>query len=122
MLFGENLCGSHDARLVAVIYGDECYHEGHESLSAAHVSLEQAVHLPARLHVAVYLADDAFLSFCEAEWQMVEIETVEVAAYGLEDEALIAQLAILDISQYVELDVEEFFKLQSQLSSSECFG
>lgn len=47
VLCGKDFCGSHQACLCAVAYGYEHGHQCHERLSAAHIALEQAVHLPA---------------------------------------------------------------------------
>ena len=45
VLFGQDLCGCHDTRLKAIVQGDEHGHKRHQSLTRAHVALQQAVHL-----------------------------------------------------------------------------
>ena len=65
VLFGENLRRCHDTRLITVVEGDEHRHQGHQCLSAAHIALQQTVHLSTRAHILADLPDDALLGFCE---------------------------------------------------------
>jgi hypothetical protein len=61
MLLGQYLGGSHYAGLISVVYGYEHSHKCHHRLTAAHIALQQTVHLAAAAHVVTYLADNAFL-------------------------------------------------------------
>ena len=58
VLGGQYLGGGHQAGLVAVVDGDEHAHEGDQGFAAAHVALQQPVHLAAAAHVGPYLLDD----------------------------------------------------------------
>ena len=45
VLLCQDLCGCHDAGLIAVVDRQEHGHEGHERLARPHVALQQTVHL-----------------------------------------------------------------------------
>ena len=65
MLFGENFRRCHYASLVSVVESYQHCHQCHESLSAAHVALQQPVHLPSAAQVAPYLPHHPFLGVGE---------------------------------------------------------
>ncbi len=71
VLRGEDLRWRHQARLCGVVEGDEHAQQRHECLSAPHVALQQAVHLPAGGHVGAYLFDHPFLGACQLERQLL---------------------------------------------------
>ena len=121
MLFGKNFGGRHHAHLVAVVDGDEGREEGHKRLARPHVALQQAVHLPATLHVAVNLAHHAFLGVGEGEGQVVVVEVVEMPAHAVEHISAVFAALVAGIAQDVELHVEQFLKLQPHLRMVE-FG
>ena len=112
MLFGENLCRSHDARLIAVAHGYEHGHECHERLARAHIALQQTVHLLARTHVVVYLMHHPLLRSGERERQMLIKERAQQVAGASEDVAPVATAAVAHVAHYVELDIEQFLKLE----------
>ena len=62
MLHRQHLGRGHDTGLVAVVHRDEGREHGHHRLAAAHVSLQEAVHLLSGHGIAAYLLDDPFLS------------------------------------------------------------
>ena len=70
----------------------------------------------------MYLLDYSFLCSCELEWQVMIEKVVEVAAHMIEDDALVFQLAIFGIAEYVELNVEEFFEFQSEFCTAQMVG
>ena len=113
MLLGKNLGRRHYARLKAVVYCQKHAHQGNERLSAAHITLNKAVHLLARLHIGMNLLDYAFLRSGEFEGQFFGIERIENLPYPIKDEALIFLLAVFHQAENVELYVEEFFELES---------
>ena len=115
VLLGENLRGSHDTSLEAVVYGDEHGHKRHKGLATAHVPLEQAVHLTARPHVVTNLVHHSLLSSRQLEMQIVMVKGVEDRAYLGEDIALVFITLLSGIAQDVELHIEEFLKLQTFL-------
>ena len=47
MLGGQDLSRCHEAGLVPVIEGNEHTHQGHQCFSAANISLQQTIQLPA---------------------------------------------------------------------------
>ena len=89
MLLCQNLRGSHDAGLIAVVNGDEHRHQGHQRLAASYIALQQAVHLSTATHIFAYFTDYALLGFCQREWQVVMEEGVEHFAYMAEHIAAI---------------------------------
>ena len=84
--------------------------------------MQEAVHLVARLHVGADFLDDTLLCSGEFEGQVVVEEVVEMFANGAEDDAFAAELAVLHVAQDVELHVEEFFELETELRKTEGFG
>ena len=122
MLLGENLCRSHDACLIVVVYGYQHRHQGHKRLSRAHVSLQQTVHLLARNHVFPYFADNPFLCFGQREGQVVVIERVEHRPHVLEHKAAVLAPLVGSIAQDVQLHVEEFLELESLAGVAHLLG
>ena len=67
MLRGEDFGRCHQACLHAIV---KCYkhaEKGYEGLSAAHISLQQPVHLLSGTHVGADFLDDALLRPCQFE-------------------------------------------------------
>ncbi len=62
MLLRQDFCRRHYTCLKTVSYGYESRKDGHHRLSAADISLKEAVHLVAALHVVPDLCDHPFLS------------------------------------------------------------
>ena len=62
MLYCKYFRRSHHTGLVSVVHRDEGREHGHHRLAAAHVSLQEAVHLLSGHGIAAYLLDDPFLS------------------------------------------------------------
>ena len=122
MLFGKDFRGCHDACLESVVQGDEHGHQRHECLSAAHVALQQTVHLSAAAQVLAYLPHHALLCVGERKWQVAAVEAVECLADMPEDVSAVFAPLVGGISQYVELHVEEFFELQSEACVLQVFG
>ena len=114
MLLGQNLRGSHDASLKSVVKRYEHRHEGHQRLARAHIALQQTVHLPARAHVAPYLAYHPLLGCSERERQVMVIKLVEEVAHVTEDISPISAAVVACVTQDIELYVKQFFKLQAQ--------
>lgn len=81
MLLGKDFRRCHDTSLVAVVEGNEHRHQSHQSLATAHVTLQQAVHLPAGASVLTNLTDDPFLCLRQLEGQVVMIERIEIVTY-----------------------------------------
>ena len=122
VLLGKNLGWGHDACLATVVDGDEHYHECHECLAAAHVALQQAVHLPAALHVGMHLADDALLCFGQGKGQVFAVECVEEFAHTGEALPDALLLTSAGIGHDDELDEEEFLELQPHVGRGKLVG
>ena len=112
VLFGQDFGRSHDTCLIAVAYGQQHRHQSDDSLSATHVTLYQAVHLMAALHILMYLAYHTFLRFGKLEWQMIVVEVIETGSYMTEYMSLDSPLTETRISHYCQLDIEQLLELQ----------
>ena len=106
-------CRGHYAGLKAVVDGDEHGHQCHERLAAAHVALQQTVHLLSRAHVFSYFLNDTFLCACERKGKVIEVKVVERLAYTAEYIAAIFAPVVAGVSQNVELNIEKLFELQA---------
>ena len=122
VLLGQYLRGRHDAGLVAVAYGDERCHERHQCLAAAHIALQEAVHLSATVHVVPHLADDPFLGTRQLEGELLGIELVEQFAHLGKAQPAVLAAAVLAVAQYAELHAEEFLKLEPVLCPAQLLG
>ena len=80
MLHRQHFGRSHDAGLVAVVHRDEGREHGHHRLAAAHISLQEAVHLLSGHGIAAYLLDDPFLGPCQFVWKL-SVAIVESLSY-----------------------------------------
>ena len=67
MLLGKYLGRSHYAGLISVVYGYEHGHKCYHSLAAAHITLEQAVHLASAAHVVTDFTYNPFLCSGQTE-------------------------------------------------------
>ena len=114
VLCGKDFGRRHQACLEAVVDSHQCRHQRHDGLSAADVALQQSVHLTSAAHVGAYLFEHALLRPGQGERQHVEVEVVEVFADAAEHVATTLGVARARVAQYVELDVEKFFKLQPE--------
>ena len=61
MLCGQDFSRCHEAGLETIVQGQEHHHKGNDGLAAAHVTLQQAVHLMARTQVLSDFLDDTLL-------------------------------------------------------------
>ena len=115
VLAGENLRGSHHAGLESVVHGQQHRHQRHEGLAAAHVALQEAVHLESRHGVLPDFADHALLRSREREGQFFVVEGVErlpdLRKEGSRRSWPAAPCAGLD----VELHAEQLVELQPVL-------
>ena len=113
VLLGKYFGGRHDARLETVVEGEEAAKQSHDGLAAAHVALQQAVHLPPAPHVAADFADHAFLRLGEFKGQASVVKLHEAFAHFLEDVALVVAPPARCRAQDIELEIEEFFKFEA---------
>lgn len=112
MLFGKYLRWCHDAGLETVAHGYEHGHERHERLAGTHIALQQTVHLLAGTHIVVYLMHHTLLRSCERKGQTLMKERVQQVTGALENIAPIVAAAVAHVAHNVELDVEQFLKLE----------
>ena len=115
MLPRENLGGCHDACLVAVVKGYQCRHKSDYRLTAAHITLQETVHLLAAAHVVAHLADDTLLCPCERKLQEVVVEVVEVIAHMGKIVPHQATGATFYIMQDIELQEEQLLEFEPEL-------
>ena len=113
MLCGQDFGGCHQARLASVVEGDEHTEQRHQRLAAAHVALQQSVHLLAATHVVAYLFDDPFLGIGELERKFLGIETVEVLTDGAKDQPVAFPLPFVFGILVVEMEEKQFLELHT---------
>ena len=122
VLASQYLGGGHHAGLITVVQGDEHGHQCHQRLATAHIALKQAVHLTAASHIPAYFLDDTLLRTRQFKRKVLGVKGIEHFAHLAEYKPPIALLALLHVSQDIELHEEEFFKLQAELRLSQVFG
>ena len=93
MLAREDFGRSHHAGLEAVIDGQQHGHQRYEGLAAAHVALQQAVHLVAGDRVLPDLLDHALLCPGQRERQPGVEEGIEYASHFGEEESVVFRQA-----------------------------
>ena len=119
MLRRQNLRGRHHARLATVVRSYEHGHQCDKRLSAAHIALQQAVHLPSAAHVAPHLAHHPFLRPRKAERQILRIKSIEILAHPAEHYSAETVPPLAREAQDVKLYIEQFLKLQPVLRPPE---
>ena len=97
----------------AVVQGQEHHHEGHDGLAAAHIALQQSVHLMPRAQVLPDFLDDALLGVGQRERQVVAIEAVEIISNYTEDMTLDRLLAVHFVAQHFQLEEKMLLIFQS---------
>ena len=115
----QNLRGRHHARLATVVRSYEHGHQCDKRLSAAHIALQQAVHLPSAAHVAPHLAHHPFLRPRKAERQILRIKSIEILAHPAEHYSAETVPPLAREAQDVKLYIEQFLKLQPVLRPPE---
>ncbi len=114
MLGGQDFRGGHQAALEVVVFGDEHGEEGNDGFSAAHVALQQPVHLPSAAHVAPDLAYDPLLGVGQLKVEMLFVEGVEIVPHGVEPVAGDALGVDLFQQKHLQLQEEELVELEAQ--------
>ncbi len=112
MLLRKDLRRCQHRRLKAVVQRDEHTEQGHERLPAAHVALQQAVHLLARAHVLADLLHDTLLRTGELKRKMVGIERIEVRSHMCKNVALHILLHQQFLLEELKLDVEQLLEFK----------
>ena len=111
VLVGQHLGRRHHAGLVAVVERHHGREHRHQRLAAAHVALQQAVHLLAAGHIRADLLEHALLRPGQGERQafisLVEIgpdATEHHPAVGPHPDALLPQQRKLEVEQFLEFE------------------
>ena len=113
MLLCQYLGRRHDTRLIAIAQSYENGHKRYERLARTYIALQQTVHLAARTHIVAYLVHHTFLCTGEFELEVVSIEVVELLPYFVQYVATVFATMVAGVTQNVELNVEQLFKLES---------
>ena len=111
VLLGQDFRGGHDAGLTPVVHGEQGGQQGHHRLSAAHVALQQAVHVGAVARVLPDFADDPLLGAGELKGNPLGVEAVELLAdlsEGRAGQGRGLSVAVLDEQQLQEQELLEF--------------
>ena len=133
MLLGKDFRGGHDAGLVAVSHGNKGTEYRHHGFSGAYVSLEEAVHLVAALHILPDFPYHALLGAGELVGKGV-VAVVERLAHLGHGEAHGVVAADILLFEEAQLEQEQFLKLEAvgclgqsrlvhgKVNLSECVG
>ena len=113
MLCGQDFSGRHQAGLETVVQGQEHHHKGDDGLAAAHIALQQAVHLMARAQVFPDFLDDPLLGVSQWKGQMVFVKIVEIAAHHTKNMPFDGLFAVHFVAQHFQLEEEMLFVFQS---------
>ena len=113
MLRRENLRRSHQAGLKAVVASQQHAHQCDERLAAAHIALQQAVHLMPGHGVLTDFADHALLRPGQRKRQPLVIKRIEKPAHGREQESVLPRGAGMSLLQNIELDAEQLVELET---------
>ncbi len=115
VLAGQNLRGCHHAGLEAVVDGQQHRHQRHHRLAAAHVALQQPVHLAARHGVAPDLADHPFLGAREGEGDLLVVEIREDGAHLRKEESVVSGYPFRPARLDAQLHAQQLVELQAVL-------
>ena len=77
MLVGQNLRRRHDTRLVPIIQRQQRRQQRDHGFTAAHIALQQPVHVPPSVQVGADLAHHAFLRSREVKRDVLAVISVE---------------------------------------------
>ena len=114
VLVGQHFGRRHDAGLVAIVKRHHGRQYCHERLSAAHVALQQAVHLLAAGHVGPDLLEHALLGTGQRKRQRF-VGLVEIVPDAAEDHTAVSPHADAFLAQKRKLEVEQFLEFQASL-------
>ena len=114
MLLCQDLRRCHDTGLKTIVQRDEHCHERHQRLAAAHVALQQAVHLSAGTHVLTDFMHHPFLGSRQRERQVLTIKRIEDAADAVEYISAILAALVAGIAKDVQLHEKQFLELHSE--------
>ncbi len=88
VLLGQDLGGSHDGHLVAVLHRHQRSQERHQGLAAAHVPLHQPVHGVGRHHVGLDLGQDPALGLGQGKGKQLQERLGVRVVHGKRDSLL----------------------------------
>ena len=112
VLHCEHLRGSHDTGLIAVVHCDESRQQRHHCLAAAHVPLQEAVHLLSGDGVPPYLLDYPLLRPCKLVGQPA-VAVIERFSHLVEEDSGGSAHPHIFLPEEGELEEEEFFELET---------
>ena len=114
VLLGQDFRRGHDARLTAIVHGQQGGQQGHHGFAAAHIPLQETVHVLAVPRVFPDFADDPLLGPGQLKGNPLGIEAVEGLSHLREgDPWQVLRLGVAVLNQE-KLEEEEFFKLQPE--------
>ena len=122
MLFCQYLRRSHEAGLVIVVKGYKHRHQCNKRFARPNIALQQTVHLLAAAHVMAHLTYHALLCLGEAEGQIMLIEGIKQIADMAKHVSEHLLLTLTCITQYTQLNEEEFLELLTIGRSPEGIG
>lgn len=118
MLYCKHFRRSHHAGLVSVVHCYKGRKQGHHCLAAAHVPLQEAVHLLAGDGIAPYLLDYPFLRSGQLVRQPA-VAVIECRSYLVEQDSGGPVHSHILLPQKGQLEEEEFLELETVAGSLE---
>ena len=119
MLSSQNFCRSHHASLIAIVQRNQHSHQGNKCFSAAHISLQQAVHLSSTSHVTAHLLYHPLLCSGKLERKILRIESIEYLSYFAKYQSAELISPFFGIAKNIKLDIKQLLELQTVLCSAE---
>ena len=112
MLRREDLGRRHQAGLKTVVACQKHTHQRDERFAAAHVALQQPVHLVAGDGILPDFADYPLLRSGQRERQFFVVKTVKKATDRRKQKPVVTGFPTALLTEYIQLDAEQFFELQ----------
>ncbi len=114
MLRRQYLRRRHHARLCGIVESDQHAQQSHKSLAAAHIALQQAIHLPARSHIGPDLLDHPLLRSRQFERHAFLVESIEIMADVGESHSFHRKFSSTGVLKYIELKIKQLVKFHSR--------
>ena len=118
MLVGQHFRRRHHTGLITVVERHHGCQHGHQGFSAAHVSLQETVHLAPAAHVDADFLEHALLGAGQREGQAF-IRLVEIGPYATEHDPAFSPHPNRFLPQQRELEIEQLLELETALGPAQ---
>ena len=111
-----------DTGVIYVTHGEEHAHKRDKCFSAAHITLQQAIHLLSRPYILSHLLYHPFLCVCKLERQMFIIKGIKRLSHKQHLYSLDFSRPLVCVSQYIHLDIKQLLEFEPVLCLSQRVG